>query len=42
MTPTEYLAKLQSEARDEFHYKLKAWVHNKSEVARVLRAMEKL
>ncbi len=37
-----YLLKLQSDPKTKngFHYGLKAWVHDKTEVARVLRSMD--
>jgi len=34
----EYLARLQDEAENGFHKKLRAWVDDQSEVARVLTA----
>lgn len=40
MTPAEYLAKLQAESDEGFHQELRAWVDNRSAVARVLNAME--
>ena len=40
--PLEYLRRLQEEADGDFHKTLRAWVDDKSSVARVLMALDEL